>query len=86
MWITSTPIWVEFTKVKEYGRRKSGSRSGGIPGQVQRKTETETNWDKEPQTRVMDKFGEFLNPACKESQLGPWVLMGERSAPGSTKK
>ena len=41
MWITSTPIWVEFTKVKEYGRRKSGSRSGGIPGQAQSKVEAE---------------------------------------------
>ena len=57
--------------IKEGDMRKSEIGSGSVPDQAQRKSNTENNRDMDPQIRVMDKFGDFCNPACQEGHLCP---------------
>ena len=77
IWITSTPVWVEFPTSKKDGRSNYNSGSGDIPGQVQRKKETEKNGDKYPQLSDMEKHEEIFNPVCWEGRLCPMVTDGK---------
>ena len=70
-WMTYTPVWLYFPTLKEGGGRNSVSGIGGIRGQVKQKMEADNNRDTDPQLMVMEKFGEFFNPACRKGHLCP---------------